>query len=100
MPLPAPAAGTPVALEAGVPLDREGRSRCARNPCSPQRRRAAVFGTRVDYEWAKSWITDPRKYDPRTKMLIPTALSPDDVDNVRMFVWKTSIEAKGERPGG
>jgi hypothetical protein len=30
----------------------------------------------------------------------PIALSPYDVDNVRMFVWKTSIEAKGERPGG
>jgi hypothetical protein len=28
-------------------------------------------------------------------MLIPTMLGPDDVDNVRMFVWKTSIEAKG-----
>jgi cytochrome c oxidase cbb3-type subunit 2 len=55
---------------------------------------------RVDYEWARSWITDPRKYDPKTKMLIPTALSPDDVDNVRMFVWKTSIETKGARPGG
>jgi len=25
-----------------------------------------------------------------------TALSPDDVDNVRMFVWKKSIEAKNE----
>jgi cytochrome c oxidase cbb3-type subunit 2 len=54
---------------------------------------------RVDYAWAKSWITDPRKYDPKTKMLIPTALSPDDVENVRMFVWKTSMEAK-EKPGG
>jgi cytochrome c oxidase cbb3-type subunit 2 len=50
---------------------------------------------RVDYEWAKRWITDPRKLDPKTKMLIPVALTPDDIDNVRMFVWKTSVEAKG-----
>jgi cytochrome c oxidase cbb3-type subunit 2 len=50
---------------------------------------------RVDYEWAKRWISDPKKIDPKTKMLIPTMLGPDDVDNVRMFVWKTSIEAKG-----
>ena len=55
---------------------------------------------RVDYEWAKSWITDPRKYDPKTKMLVPTALSADDVENVRMFVWKTSMEANAAKPGG
>jgi cytochrome c oxidase cbb3-type subunit 2 len=55
---------------------------------------------RVDYAWAKGWITDPRKYDPKTKMLIPTALTPDDIENVRMFVWKTSLETKGAKPGG
>jgi mono/diheme cytochrome c family protein len=55
---------------------------------------------RVDWEWAKGWITNPRKYDEKTKMLIPTALTPDDVENVRMFVWKTSLEAKSTRPGG
>jgi hypothetical protein len=33
--------------------------------------------------------------DPKTKMLIPAVLTPDDIDNVRMFVWKTSVEAKG-----
>jgi len=54
---------------------------------------------RVDYEWAKGWITNPKKYDPRTKMLIPTALSPADIDNVRMFVWKTSMEAQGVAQG-
>jgi cytochrome c oxidase cbb3-type subunit 2 len=53
---------------------------------------------RIDYEWAKKWITDPRRIDPKTRMLIPTLLSPDDVDNVRMFVWKMSLEAK--RTGG
>src|SRR5262249_1174787 len=26
---------------------------------------------RVDYEWAKRWITDPKAFDPKTKMLIP-----------------------------
>jgi cytochrome c oxidase cbb3-type subunit 2 len=49
---------------------------------------------RVDYEWAKRWITDPKAFDPKTKMLIPTVLTPADIDNVRMFVWKTSVEAK------
>src|SRR5436190_14625538 len=55
---------------------------------------------RVDYDWAKRWITNPQAIDPKTTMLIPTALSPDDVDNVRMFVWKTSVEAKPARTGG
>lgn len=50
---------------------------------------------RVDYEWAKRWISDPKKIDPKTKMLIPTTLTADDIDNVRMFIWKTSAEAKG-----
>ena len=49
---------------------------------------------RVDWDWARRWITNPQAIDPKTKMLIPTALSSDDVDNVRMFVWKTSLEAK------
>jgi cytochrome c oxidase cbb3-type subunit 2 len=50
---------------------------------------------RVDFEWAKHWITDPRKIDPKTKMLIPVVLKPEDIDDVRMFVWKTSIDATG-----
>ena len=37
------------------------------------------------------------EYDPKTKMLIPTALSSDHVDNVRPFVWTTSLAAKAER---
>jgi cytochrome c oxidase cbb3-type subunit 2 len=50
---------------------------------------------RVDYEWAKKWILDPTKIDAKTKMLIPGGgVTPEDVENVRMFVWKTSIEAK------
>lgn len=53
---------------------------------------------RIDYEWAKKWIMDPKRVDPKTRMLVTTPLSPSDVDNVRMFVWKTSIEAK--RAGG
>jgi len=50
---------------------------------------------RVDFEFAKRWILDPTKIDAKTKMLIPGGgLTPEDVENVRMFVWKTSIEAK------
>lgn len=52
-------------------------------------------GARVDYEWARQWITDPKKIDPKTKMVIPGGLAPADVDAVRMFLWKTSIEANG-----
>jgi cbb3-type cytochrome oxidase cytochrome c subunit len=57
--------------------------------------------SRVDYEWAKRWITDPKAFDPKTKMkmLIPAALTPDHIDNVRMLVWKTSVEAKAAAGG-
>jgi cytochrome c oxidase cbb3-type subunit 2 len=48
---------------------------------------------RVDYDWAKVWITDPTKFDPKTKMLISGGITPDEVDSVRMFLWKTSVEA-------
>ena len=55
---------------------------------------ARVAG-RVDFAFAAKWILDPTKLDPKTKMLIPGGgLTPDEVDAVRMFVWKTSIEQK------
>jgi cytochrome c oxidase cbb3-type subunit 2 len=47
---------------------------------------------RVDFDWAKKWITDPKKIDPKTKMTVP-GITPAQVDAVRAFVWKSSIEA-------
>jgi mono/diheme cytochrome c family protein len=52
---------------------------------------------RVDYEWAKAWILDPQKIDPKTKMVGP-GLTPAEVDQVRMFVWKASLENDGPGP--
>jgi mono/diheme cytochrome c family protein len=49
---------------------------------------------RVDYEWAKKWILNPKGMDPKTKMTVPN-ITPEQVDAVRMFVWKASIEAGG-----
>ncbi len=64
--------GTPVAKQQGPDLIRVAR--------------------RVDYEWAKSWILNPKKIDPKTRMIVPD-LTPEQVDLVRMFVWKTAIDA-------
>ena len=50
---------------------------------------------RVDYGFARRWILDPKKVDPNTKMTVP-GLTPEMVDAVRMFVWKTSMQAKGQ----
>jgi mono/diheme cytochrome c family protein len=51
---------------------------------------------RIDYDWAKKWILDPSKVDPLTKMTVP-GLTPEQVESVRMFVWKESIACtKGE----
>jgi cytochrome c2 len=49
---------------------------------------------RVDYGWARKWILDPQKVYPGTKMTVP-GLTQEQVDAVRLFVWKTSMEAKG-----
>lgn len=49
---------------------------------------------RVDYGWARKWIQDPQKVYPGTKMTVP-GLTPDQVEAVRQFVWKASMEAKG-----
>ena len=46
---------------------------------------------RVDYEWTKRWIIDSRKIDPKTRMT-NAGITPEQVEAVRMFVWKTSIE--------
>jgi mono/diheme cytochrome c family protein len=56
-------------------------------------------GSRVDYEWAKAWITNPQQVDPKTKMVIP-GLTPEQVEQVRMFVWKTSLENGGKGAAG
>jgi mono/diheme cytochrome c family protein len=47
---------------------------------------------RVDYEWAKNWILNPKKVDPNTRMIVPD-ITPEQVEAVRMFVWKTAIDA-------
>ncbi len=46
---------------------------------------------RVDYQWAEKWITDPHKVDAKTRMTVP-GITPEQVEAVRMFVWKTSID--------
>lgn len=51
---------------------------------------ARVAG-RVDYDWARQWILDPRKQDPKTKMTVP-GITSEEADAVRMFIWKTSID--------
>ena len=48
-------------------------------------------------DWAARWILDPRKIDPKTKMTVP-GITPEQVEAVRMFVWKASIEASKAPP--
>ncbi len=52
---------------------------------------------RVDYAWARDWILDPKQIDPNTRMIVP-GLTPAQVDAVRMFLWKTSLEAATASP--
>jgi mono/diheme cytochrome c family protein len=54
---------------------------------------------RLDYAWAREWILDPQKIDPKSKMITP-GLTPAQVDQVRMFVWKASLAAARPAGGG
>jgi mono/diheme cytochrome c family protein len=47
---------------------------------------------RVDWAWARDWILDPKKIDPKTRMTA-TDMTPEQVEAVRMFVWKASMDA-------
>ena len=51
---------------------------------------------RLDWDWTKEWILDPRRFDPKTKMVVP-GVTESDAEAVRMFIWKT---ARSERPEG
>ena len=53
---------------------------------------------RVDYAWSKEWISDPRKWDPNTRMQV-TEITPAQIDSVRMFLWKVSMDAAPQRGG-
>jgi cytochrome c2 len=46
---------------------------------------------RVDFDWAKKWISNPHAVDPKTRMTVP-GITPEQVDAVRKFVWKTSVD--------
>jgi mono/diheme cytochrome c family protein len=52
---------------------------------------------RLDYEWAKAWILNPKAIDPKTKMVVPNITS-EQADAVRMFVWKAAIDAARHVP--
>ncbi|MGH7893481.1 MAG: c-type cytochrome [Candidatus Binatia bacterium] len=47
---------------------------------------------RVDYDRSRQWIANPKAIDPKSKMTAPD-ITPEQVDAVRMFVWKAAIEA-------
>jgi mono/diheme cytochrome c family protein len=51
----------------------------------------ARVAARVDFDWAKKWISDPHRIDPGTKMTVP-GITTEQVEAVRAFVWKTSLE--------
>lgn len=48
---------------------------------------------RVDYNWSHGWISDPKKIDPTTKMTVPN-ITPEQVEAVRKFVWKSSMSVR------
>jgi len=77
-----------------VPGPRQGDRDLGREAAGPG---VTNVARRIDYAWAKDWILDPKKLDPKTKMVMP-GLTPDDVEKVRIFMWKVSMEASPAPP--
>jgi len=56
----------------------------------------ALVAGRVDYVWARQWIENPKKIDARTRMTT-AGITAEEVDAVRMFVWKASLDEKQKK---
>jgi mono/diheme cytochrome c family protein len=54
---------------------------------------------RVDFDWARKWISGPKAIDPKTRMVV-AQLTPEQVDEVRMFVWKSALGAAASNGEG
>lgn len=56
---------------------------------------------RVDFDWAKTWISDPKKVDPKTRMTV-TDITKEQIEKVRDFVFRSSVGAgiMGSSGGG
>jgi mono/diheme cytochrome c family protein len=49
---------------------------------------------RLRYDWIPDWVANPLNVYPGTSM-VDTNLTPHEIDVVRAFLWKTSLEAVG-----
>lgn len=47
---------------------------------------------RIRFEWIPTWVNNPKQLYPGARM-VDTNLSPDEIEAVRSFVWKTSVDA-------
>lgn len=59
---------------------------------------ANVHG-RVDYAWTQAWVVNPKKIDPNTRMTVQ-GLTPQQIESVRMFIYKVSAEEKARGGAG
>jgi mono/diheme cytochrome c family protein len=55
---------------------------------------------RVDFDWTKKWIADPKKIDAKSRMTIPTGIGPPQIDSIRDFIWKVSMESQPPQAAG
>lgn len=49
---------------------------------------------RLRYDWIPNWVANPMDVYPGTSM-VDTNLTQEEIDAVRAFLWKTSMEANG-----
>ena len=51
---------------------------------------------RIRFEWVPTWVNNPQKVYPDTRM-VNVNLTPEQVEAVRAFVWKASVDANAGR---
>jgi cytochrome c oxidase cbb3-type subunit 2 len=48
---------------------------------------------RMEFDWIATWVKNPREIYPDARM-VDTNLTAEQIEEVRAFIWKTSVEAK------
>jgi cytochrome c2 len=52
---------------------------------------------RMQFDWIATWVKNPQEVYPDTRM-VNTNLTAEQVEEVRAFIWKTSVDAKKAEP--
>ncbi|MCC6273925.1 MAG: c-type cytochrome [Deltaproteobacteria bacterium] len=52
---------------------------------------------RIRYDWIPTWVNNPKQVYPLARM-VDTNLTPEEIEQVRQFIWKTSVTSLEKAP--